>query len=171
MVNLDIQGLRSWQRSIQAEKARKVGQVTKQYQEFIKKVFEDLVLHTPQWSGNLAAGWQVRLTNDGPATRVNWYKKNHTGGFKDKTYEPVQIGDGEAPYTAIERALPQIEKVYWNTKVRFENAVAYAEDVSVGVGPKGKELRPMHVPPFEMMTYYVINKYSRGGVLLWGSEE
>jgi|GEM_PF-4835312 len=171
MVNLDIQGLRSWQRSIQAEKARATGQVTKQYQEFIKKVFEDLVLHTPQWSGNLAANWQVRLTADGPATRVNWYKKNHTGGFKDKTYEPVQIGDGEAPYAAIERALPQIEKMHWNTKVRFENAVAYAEEVSVGIGPKKKELRPMHVPPFEMMTYYVINKYSRGGVLLWSSEE
>lgn len=45
MVNLDVQGLRSWQRSIQAEKARVAGQVTAQYQEFIKKVFEDLVLH------------------------------------------------------------------------------------------------------------------------------
>lgn len=170
MINLDIQGLRSWQRSIQAEKARKIGQLTKQYQAFVVKVFEDLVLHTPQWSGNLAANWQVRLTNDGPATHQNWYKKGHTGGFQDHTYQPVQVGDGEAPYTAIERAAAQIEKMHWNTKVRFENPERYAELVSSGVGPHGKELRPVHVPPFEMMMYYVVNKYSRGGVLLWSSE-
>ena len=167
---LDVQGLRSFQRSIQAAKARKLGQITKAYQKFVGEVFEDLVMHTPQWSGNLAVNWQIRLTNDGPATVVPWFKKGHTGGFMDNTFKSVQIGDGEAAMYAMEHAVDQISKMHWNTKVRFENPVDYAMQVNEGEGPAGKELRPQHLPPFDMMMYYVVAKYSRGETLLWSSD-
>lgn len=173
---LDVQGLRSFQRSIQATKARAEGKATLRYRQFVQRVFTDLVMHTPQWSGNLAANWQIRLTNDGPAPLQGWYKKGHTGGFKDRTYEQVQLGDGEAPFAAIERAAPQIDRIFWNTRVSFENPVAYAQQVAEGQGPKsprtGQELplRPMHVPAAAMMTHYIVAKYSRGDTLLWSSE-
>lgn len=167
---LDVQGLRSMQRSLTEAKKKAEGGVTKAYQKFVGEVFEDLVMHTPQWSGNLAVNWQIRLTNDGPATAVPWFKKGHTGGFMDNTFKSVQIGDGEAAMYAMEHAVDQISKMHWNTKVRFENPVDYAMQVNEGEGPEGKELRPQHLPPFDMMMYYVVAKYSRGETLLWSSD-
>lgn len=168
---LDVQGLRSFQRSLTEKKKELEGGVTKAYQKFVAEVFEDLLVHTPQWSGNLAVNWSIRLTKDGPATPVNWYKKGHTGGFMDRSFRQVQIGDGEAVMAALERAIDQIEKIRWNTKVRFENPTPYAMQVNEGEGPPGKELRPQHLPPFDMMMYYIVAKYSRGDTLLWSSEE
>lgn len=167
---LDVQGLRSMQRSLTEAKKKAEGGVTKAYQKFVGEVFEDLVMHTPQWSGNLAVNWQIRLTNDGPATVVPWFKKGHTGGFMDNTFKSVQIGDGEAAMYAMEHAVDQISKMHWNTKVRFENPVDYAMQVNEGEGPEGKGLRPQHLPPFDMMMYYVVAKYSRGETLLWSSD-
>lgn len=163
---LDIRGLSGFTRSVQGVKARAEGQITKKYKAFVTEVFEDLVMRTPQWSGNLAANWQVRLTNEGPASKHSWYKKGHTGGFSDDTYNSVKLGDGEAPMAAIQAAIPQINKIRWNSRVRIENPVAYADLVSDGLGPRGRELRPEHVPPFEMMMYYIVNKYNRGEIVM-----
>lgn len=160
---LKVDGLRRFQMSIQAQKARAEGKVTVKYKEFVSKVFADLVVHTPQWSGHLASNWNVLLTNE-PMPAVNtWYKKDSTGSGSKFEYRPAAIGDGEAVHAAIDRANAQLEKIRWNTKVTFANPVEYADEVEQNPGA----LRPANlVMGKDVMVNYITSKYSRGEVLI-----
>lgn len=162
---LQVEGLRRFQYSIQATKARIEGKVTQRYQEYVAKVFVDLVEHTPQWSGHLASNWHVLLTKDAAPSVDNWYKKGHTGNSKASTYKPVQRGDGEAMHAAIDRAMPKIQAIRWNTKVTFANPVDYAEEIEA----ESTSVRPVNLVAGRVaMAQYIISKYSRGEVVLGG---
>lgn len=153
---LQVTNLRQFQYSVAAAKARLSGTVTKKYQQFVTKVFTDLVEHTPQWSGHLAANWNVNLTHDAAPAVVPWKTSEYS--------EPVhQMGDPEAVSFALGRAKGQISKIRWNTKVSFVNPVDYAAEVEANP----QLLRPVNLVGGQVvLAQYIASKYSRGNVVI-----
>lgn len=153
---LAVNNLRQFMYSVQAEKARAEKRVTKKYQEYVTKVFTDLVSHTPQWSGHLAANWNITLTHDPVPTEVPW----KTGPYSQPVH---QMGDPEAVNFALNRAKTVVPKIRWNTKVSFVNPVDYGPTVESDPAA----LRPVNLVGGQVvLAKYIANKYSRGNVVL-----
>ena len=65
---LRVENLRRFQLSLEAERARLEKRVTKSYRDFVGRAFQDLLMHTPQYSGQMTASWHILLTNEGAPT-------------------------------------------------------------------------------------------------------
>ena len=157
---LRVDNLERFILSLQAEKARLDKRVTKTYQEFVAQAFQDLLLHTPQYSGQMAASWHILLTNENAPSHVGWYKKGQTGRFYGGHYEPVEMGDGEAISEAWDRAEIKIGKIRWNTKVSFVNTDPLAPAVQANlINPP---VRPVNlVDGAVAMAAYVRHRYTQ----------
>ena len=162
---LQVTGLRQFNATLQAEKARLERRVTKAYRDYVAKVFKDLLMHTPQYSGQLAASWQILITNETAPARPSWYKKGHTGRFYGERYAPGQMGDGEAVHAAWENAEAKIPRIFWNTSVTFVNSDPHAAAIQADA------LIP-HVRPVNLvngvvaMAAFVQQRHSRGRLRL-----
>ena len=156
---MQVTNLRQFRFSVAAERARLDGTVTKKYKTFVTKVFKDLVINTPQWSGHLAANWNVLLTNETEPGTYPWKIEPYS--------RPVyQRGDPGAVNFALGRAQPKISKIRWNTKVGFANPVEYADEVQDNPG----KLRPVNLVEGKVaMARWIAQKYSRGNVVLGDS--
>lgn len=156
---LRVDNLRRFQLSIQAERARLEKNVTQAYRDFVAKAFQDLLMHTPQYSGQLAASWHILLTNDAVPSQPGWYKKGHTGRFYGNTFEPGEMGDGEAVAEAWDRESPKIDRIRWNTNVSFANSDPNAGAIQANA--LEPPLRPVNlVNGAVAMAAYVRQKYT-----------
>lgn len=153
---MEVRNLRQFLNGVVAERARLEGKVTQKYQQYVTKVFKDLVSHSPQWSGHLAANWNVVLTNDSAPGVYPWKVDDYS--------RPVfQMGDPAAIGFALGRAEPKIKSMRWNTKVTFVNPVPYASEIEDDPG----RLRPVNLVSGQVvLARYIAQKYSRGNVLL-----
>jgi hypothetical protein len=153
---MQVRNLRQFLNGVVAERARLEGSVTKKYQQFVTKVFKDLVSHTPQWSGHLAANWHVLTTNETTPGVYPWKVEDYS--------RPVfQMGDPAAVNFALDNARPKIKSMRWNTKITFANPVPYASEVE----NDPDRLRPVNLVSGQVvLARYIAQKYSRGNVLL-----
>lgn len=153
---MEVRNLRQFLNGVVAERARLEGKVTQKYQQYVTKVFKDLVSHSPQWSGHLAANWNVVLTNDSAPGVYPWKVDDYS--------RPVfQMGDPAAINFALNRAKPKIKSMRWNTKVTFVNPVPYASEIE----DDPSKLRPVNLVSGQVvLARYIAQKYSRGNVLL-----
>lgn len=153
---MEVRNLRQFLNGVVAERARLEGSVTKKYQQFVTKVFKDLVSHSPQWSGHLAANWNVLLTNETTPSVYPWKVDDYS--------RPVfQMGDPAAINFALNRAKAKIKSMRWNTKITFANPVPYASEIE----DDPSKLRPVNLVSGQVvLARYIAQKYSRGNVLL-----
>ena len=156
---LRVENLRRFQLSLEAERARLEKRVTKSYRDFVGRAFQDLLMHTPQYSGQMTASWHILLTNEGAPAHVGWYKKGQTGRFYGGTFEPGEMGDGEAVMAAWDREAPKLDKIRWNTNVSFANTDPMASAVQANA--LTPPVRPVNlVDGAVAMAAYVRHKYT-----------
>ena len=150
---IKVTNLREFQKGTAAAKARLEGTVTAKYKKFVTRVFTDLVTHSPQWSGELAANWSVITTHQGVPSRQYWKYK-----------PPVrQMGDKEAVNFALEGSKPVIASLRWNVKVSFVNPTPYSSELEA----HPEKLRPVNLVDGQVvLARYIAQKYSRGNVKL-----
>ena len=120
-------------------------QVTDTYRRIIREIFVDIVEHTPQFTGNLASGWQIVFgsynVNPTPfitdSERAQSFKDYRSGSF-----DPFQRGDDPAVQATLDRELAKLKDIRYNSLVKFVNPVEYAEEVDQGKGPNLQSIRP-----------------------------
>lgn len=165
-MSLEMANLRDYMGRLDLTLARQEQRVTQTYRDLIEAIFVDIVKHTPQFSGNLAQGWQIVF---GPysATAINTYsdaeRKQLVRESKRDEFDPYERGDDPAVSVTLDRELPKLSAVRWNSKVSIVNSISYAEDVDAGNAPDGTQgIRPENLYYGKVfMTSYAEVKYSK----------
>jgi hypothetical protein len=122
---------------LQAEK-----RVTFEYRNLLYNMFHDVVAGTPQWSGNLATNWGIEVAG-APGVRY----REHPG-YLHTYYGRIAVqkmGNDPAVRETLDRELPKLNNLKWNSKVTFINRTPYAADVQAGVGPNGLPIRQVNL--------------------------
>ena len=117
-----ISNLQSFHNSIGYQKARVEHKATAYYRNFVRAVLKDLALNTPQWTGNLAASWQVVVGANAHAEPnlevevnpgVQWDDLDHTSAsFK---------GEPDAVMACLTWNEGAIQSIRWNSHVAIIN--------------------------------------------------
>lgn len=125
-----LQGMidRATYAKLQAEKT-----VTYEYRNLLYNMFHDVVAGTPQWSGNLATNWGIEILG-APKVRYREHPAYMHSFFSRLAVH--KMGDDPAVRDTLNRELPKLNNLKWNSKVTFVNRTPYADDVSRGIGPE-----------------------------------
>lgn len=157
-----ITGLESFRNTLKQANAAAQGQATAVYRKQVRAILKDLAASTPQFSGDLAASWQV-VVGKGAVPEDKGYTN-----LKD-TVEPGQEPHFKGDKAAISYALAansyRLEQIRWNSVVSIANV---SSTLTGGEGDKPLQeidLRPGNFIPGDFMAVrYVAAKYShRGG--------
>lgn len=164
-MSLETASLRNFMQRIDLTVAREERRITQVYRDLIEAIFVDIVTHTPQFSGNLTQGWQIVF---GPysAFAINTYseleRKQLLRQAAKEEFDPYQRGDDPAVSATLDRELPKLKNVRWNSKVTLVNSIEYAEDVDAGNAPDGTSIRPENLYYGSVfMASYAEVKYSK----------
>jgi hypothetical protein len=106
------------------------------HREVVRRIFTDLVLHSPQWSGNLASNWYVGSGSYRPTPGYspgNWGNAN-----------PYSMGSDPAVSTVLKREAGKIAKLSYRQPIKILNAAPYASEVEAGQGPNGNPIRELN---------------------------
>lgn len=162
---LELADIRGYLQRLDLTEKRQLGKVTETYRKLVAEIFVDIVTHTPQFTGNLAQGWQIVF---GPYSVESQEKYSDDArewrfrAWSRGAYEPHQRGDNPAVQDVLSRELPKLEALRFNSKVRIVNNISYAEDVDAGEAPDGHEIRPENLYYGKVfMTSYAQVKYSQ----------
>lgn len=156
-----VNNLTSFQRTIAREKAKVKGTATAVYQKFVKDILTDLAKNTPQWSGDLAASWEVVVSAKGvPSGYVSPFKR-----FPHEKDPPHKIGDMDAVKYALKNNKQTIDAILWNnivSVVNFNPTIKAIETAYENSANKGREwLRPGNYIKGDFMAVnFVAHKYA-----------
>ena len=152
-----ITNLASFKRTVANLKEQVKGTATSRYQNFVTAVLTDLAKNTPQWSGDLAASWQVVVGRGSTPDARNMF-------IKSVPYErpaPHSKGDMEAVNVALNFNREAIGSIRWNSIVSLANSNRTVGEIRVKGGDAW--LRPANRPsiPGDIMAVaFVAHKYS-----------
>jgi hypothetical protein len=135
------------------------GTVSDTHRKLVTQIFTDLVMNSPQWSGNLAQQWSIDFHGSKGAYRpIPGYGQD----WQEKS--PYHKGSDPAVGATLARELRKVPDIKWNTKVTITNYAPYASDVENNIGPDGKGIRPenkLESYGKVAMVAYVTMKYSK----------
>ncbi len=144
-MSLTTANLRGLMDRLDLTEVRAKKQVTDTYRRIVEAIFTDIVSHTPQFTGNLASGWQIVFgpyqANPTPLFTPSEQKEAFTA-YQLGAYEPYEYGDDPAVSATLDRELDKLKDIRYNSIVRIVNPVVYAEEVEAGKGPNGRKIRP-----------------------------
>ena len=138
---LEIKGSRELAARLKKDVAKLKGSIQKTHQNLVFRMFRDLVIHTPQWSGTLAAHWSIEFHGHKapPASKgLRWedWKKDYLA----KGVEPYVMGDDPTVTMTVAREMAKIPEIRYNSIVKFVNRMPYASNVQAGEGPYSAKL-------------------------------
>lgn len=133
---LEMKGSRELAARLRKDVAKIKGSIQRTHQNLVFRMFRDLVVHTPQWSGKLASHWSIVFHGHKalpPAKGQRWddWKKD----YLTKGVEPYIMGDDPTVTMTIAREMAKIPEIRYNSKVSFVNTMTYASNVQAGEGP------------------------------------
>lgn len=113
-----VSNLSAIKHSIDMAKAKIEHTVTEQIRGVVTMMLKDLAMNTPQWSGDLAASWQVVVGKS--------VSPIHLGDtpFKQRPYKyppPHSKGDPEAVGFALIQNQGEIASIRWNSTISIQN--------------------------------------------------
>lgn len=135
MAGLEIKGLQAFIKKSEMERLRAKAKITEGVRRVVAGVFRDVVMTTPQYSGNLASNWYIVYGSWGSP-----YHELSTHGVRTK--QPYERGDDPAVSETLDRELWKLDNIRWNSKVTIRNSTPYATEVEAGIGPNNLEIRP-----------------------------
>lgn len=120
---------------------------TNYVKDTVRKVLKELVLNTPQWTGNTAASWAIHVTGGTLAGHPTVF---YTEGWEDAI--PRFKGDPQAWAVARQENMRSFEAIRWNSKIKIINNAPFADELATMTDAEAsKLLRP--------------NNYIRGDVM------
>jgi hypothetical protein len=92
-----------------------------------KKILKDLVLNTPQWTGNTAASWQIET----PSVSVSYYDTVLERDWKELDRSTAYFkGDTQAWKVALANAQPALRSIRYNSTIKILNTAPYADELA-----------------------------------------
>lgn len=170
-----VANLKSVIQDFELAKARLEHKVTVRKQDIIRDMLADLAANTPQWSGDLAASWEVlvgaKSFSHGLPTTI----------FKSVPFEvppPYIRGDLAAVGYARVANEEKIKTIRWNSLVSIVNISKTLQEGDEGNNPLTQQVadiniqkRPQNYIPGDFMAvHYVAQKYQNGSVSMGGFE-
>lgn len=125
MVELDVSQIDAFLSALETEQRSFNNQISEKFREWVRVIFYDIVELTPQWSGNLAANWNISTSSI----------ENPEQTIPEKAYlwplphyvEPHKRGDPEA--VAISKARFDDEQFGYSNQVYIYNPTEIAPAV------------------------------------------
>lgn len=159
-----ISNLQTLRHSMDLAKDRIEGTVTDRYRKAVRIVLKDLAANTPQWSGDLAASWQVVV---GKGAKAAYPEYTPLKSDFSRQLAPKWKGDGTAVDLALQRAEFDIASIRWNSHVSIVNV---SKTLTEGEGgpplTDERQLRPGNFIKGDFMAVkYVAHKYAMAGGL------
>lgn len=137
MLAIKVSGLNQLLLKLDRHKLRVQKSIAKAKVDLATRVFTDVVEGSPQWSGNLAANWDIEVgaskASYSPIAGYSATEWNKGGSYE--VGHPLAIG----------MAMPHLSKlseVKWNSKINVVNYTPYGSEVEAGQGPNGRPIRP-----------------------------
>ena len=125
---LKVSGTSELAQRLHKDVAKIKGSIQRTHQNLVRRMFLDLVAHTPQWSGDLASHWAIEFHGkSAPAP--------FTQGLGRVVKDPYQMGSEPTVSMTVAREMSKIPEIRYNSKVSFVNKMPYASEVQAGVGP------------------------------------
>jgi hypothetical protein len=91
-----------------------------------KKILKDLVLNTPQWSGNTAASWQIET----PSSELKYYDTKLAVEDWQELNPAFFKGHLEAWRVALANAQPALKSIRYNSRISIQNTAPYADELA-----------------------------------------
>lgn len=153
---LRLTGINKYMQKTAAQKARIKNGAANYVRAATRVVLRDLVLNTPQWSGNTAASWRIDLNtlpaSEDPSSLYNedWESVLNFGG------EPSFIGDKRAWRVALADNAAAFKAIRYNTKVRIVNVAPFADELATE-SEANLKLRPGNFIPGDVMALKLVS--------------
>ncbi len=160
---LKVAGVRQTLAELKSAKLKIEVAAAQRYRNLVEVMFIDIVSHTPQYTGNLAANWVIAVgTGNTEGSGTSFTRVFNTPG---KEYAS-EAGDEQAIAFAIDNSVEALARIKYNSAVAIINTASYSEDVDAGIPPAGRQIRKVnkyfgsYVPPHGVaMAAYVEMKY------------
>lgn len=135
MIRIDSNDLLSLSAALYAELGRMQAHLNAGWTEAVHHVYADIVMNSPQFTGNLAANWHIGLTE---GTEFHDYKSEFSFA-NDDAYER-----GDDPAVSI--SYGRLEQSYrFGQPLVIYNNTPYAEEVDNGRPPPGAQWRAVNL--------------------------
>jgi hypothetical protein len=151
---LRLNGLNKYKLKSEAQKAQIRQGAANYVRQSVRTVLRELVLNTPQWSGNTAASWRIDL-NSLPADegysrlwRDDWMEVLDEGG-------PAFIGNKLAWKVALEDNATAFKAIRYNSNIRIVNVAPFADELATG-DVKDLKLRKGNYIPGDVMAVKLV---------------
>lgn len=125
-IYVNTTAIEAYRKKLALQVALEFARISVNYQQLLRAMFTELVMGTPQWSGDLAANWNFSIGSP-DTTYTELPDKQLSWG--DKDFTPKSAGDPAAVQIALARMEAKIEKVTWRDRVHFTNSTPIAEAV------------------------------------------
>lgn len=155
-----VSNLQAFRNSIKSAKGRLDGTVTDRYRKFVRQILKDLALQTPQWSGDLAASWQI-VSGAGQVPLTLAATPFKVENFR--SIEPKQKGDRAAVNYALQANEFVLKSLRYNSIVSIQNTNSTLNELTE------EELRKVNRPtiPGDMLAIkQVAAKWSTKKIVL-----
>ena len=163
---LKVKGTRELAQRLRKDIDKIKGSLAGTHQNLVRRMFQDLVAHTPQWSGDLAGSWTVLVGESLQGFKLKDYsnlKEEYLGYYTEIT--PKWMGDKEALNYAVRNAQGDLSRIRYNSIISIVNTSPTSEKVdntdnTIG----GKLLRPGNYIPGDLLAINTVRlkyKYLR----------
>lgn len=153
---IQLHGVNKYIHKTEAQKARIKQGAANYVRSIATNILRDLVLNTPQWSGNTAANWAIKLNYGEDAQQID---RPVDYDWKDLIGNAHFKGDREALRTALNNNSASIKAIKYNSKIRIVNNGDYADDLLLKSEEDLKLRKGNFIPGDVMAIKYVTNKY------------
>ena len=150
-------------RKLRKDHVNLVNKVAETHRRIIEHILRDLVVWSPQWSGNLASNWTLEYTGMPSAYQQSpRYQSPVRGQGPETEFDPYRMGSEPTVSQTIARERQKIAGIRYNTIVTIVNKTPYAKDVQDGKGPYGRNIRDVNLGPYGKvaMLALVTTKYN-----------
>lgn len=142
---ITVFGVNKFIRKTEKQKERIKQKASSYVQGVVRNVLRDLVLNTPQWSGNTAASWTVVTNQSGAASP---YSALYESDWEE--IDPKWIGDKQAWKEAWAANEATVKSIKWNTLIAIKNNAPHADELATD--PAAEDyLRPGNYIPGDVM--------------------
>jgi hypothetical protein len=155
VIDIELRGADAFQASLSTMVAQVEEHVSTEFAKWTMRIFTDLALSTPQWSGDTAANWNysVQIPDGtyrpivGKAVMWPW----------NPAFPPRQRGAWAAVWTALDRA-KEVTPPRYDQKVYFTNNTPIAPRLEA----ESVYVRPINlIGEHVAMAHYIAAKWSR----------
>lgn len=159
---IGVKGINAYKAKTELQKARIKQRASDYVKQKVVAVLRDLVLNTPQYTGDTAASWTVKTSSFSVLTGHTPLKEAYWDTAPWYREMPKFKGDKEAYRIALAVNDSIISRLQWNSTISIVNTSPTAGKLASGSIPETK-LRPGNYIPGDVLAVkYVIAKHKFG---------